>query len=48
MNSISSRKTISLNKLVFTFLHKIFQRPDFYPIKYYHKRRREKMELGEL
>lgn len=46
MNTIISRKIAELNRLIFSVLHKILQRPDFYPIKYYHKRKRDKNDLG--
>lgn len=48
MNFHSSRKSIDINELILNLLHKIFQRPDFYPIKYYHKKKRGGTELGEL
>ncbi|HRO48044.1 hypothetical protein [Agriterribacter sp.] len=48
MNTVTSRKLIDLNRLFFSLLNKIMQRPDFYPIKYYHKRRRGRNELESI
>ncbi|MCO5239953.1 MAG: hypothetical protein M9904_07845 [Chitinophagaceae bacterium] len=46
MNTLISKKVIELNRLFISILHKVIQRPDFYPIKYYHKRKRDKNDLG--
>ena len=48
MNTVISKKLIGLNRLFFSLLNKIMQRPDFYPIKYYHKRRRGRNGLESL
>lgn len=48
MNTIASKKIIDLNRLFFSLLNKLMQRPDFYPIKYYHKKRRGRTELESL
>ncbi|HRP30899.1 MAG TPA: hypothetical protein PKV73_03385 [Agriterribacter sp.] len=48
MNALTSKKTIDLNRLFFSLLNKIMQRPDFYPIKYYHRKRRPKSDLESL
>ncbi|HTN05171.1 hypothetical protein [Agriterribacter sp.] len=48
MNSVTSKKSIDINRLLFSLLNKIMQRPDFYPIKYYHKRRRGRSELDSI
>lgn len=48
MNSFTTRKPFDINRLFFSLLNKIMQRPDFYPIKYYHKKRRGKEDLESL
>ncbi len=48
MNFHSPRKLSDINELIINLLHKVFQRPDFYPIKYYHRKRKDRTELGEL
>ncbi|HRP55116.1 hypothetical protein [Agriterribacter sp.] len=48
MNSFTTQKPFHLNRLLFSLLNKIMQRPDFYPIKYYHKKRKGRRELESL
>ncbi len=48
MNSVITRRPFDLNKLFFSLLNKLMQRPDFYPIKYYHKKKRDKGTLDSL
>lgn len=48
MSSFTTNKPFDLNRLFFSLLNKIMQRPDFYPIKYYHKKRRGRSELESL
>lgn len=48
MKSLQSQALGVFNKLFFRFLHRLFQQPDYYPIKYYHKRRKHKHVLDSL
>lgn len=48
MSPFTTNKPFDLNRLFFSLLNKILQRPDFYPIKYYHKKRRGRRDLEGL
>lgn len=48
MKSLQSQTSGLLNKLFFSILRRLFQQPDFYPIKYYHKRKKHKHVLDSL
>jgi hypothetical protein len=42
MNSASTHRSSGLLGFFINLINKIMERPDFYPIKYYHKKRRTK------
>lgn len=48
MNTFVSKKPLAFNRLFFSILQKLTQRADFYPIKYYHRKKRNRDGLQSL
>lgn len=48
MNTSALKRTFIANKFVASILNKLTQRADFYPIKYYHRKKRNRSSLQSL
>ncbi|MBX3240111.1 MAG: hypothetical protein KIT80_22700 [Chitinophagaceae bacterium] len=48
MNKVSATKEYLFNKLFSSFLHKLFERPDRYSLKYYHRKKKAEDFLKSL